>query len=253
VTIINGQDVSKHLIGCREVETGQAVWIPSTDGRTPEQEIFLEELRESVVGKRFLAKYDLIQNFPAISETMDKLYPERPYVSTGIMLDSMKVLMIAASDKLVPREVVPAVAPPATPAAVDKNGRPLTDSQKAWSEYRTFSETHSMKEVRDRMRVDPGYASFVNTNREREMNVPIDGDVRPFNTHLLPKKELSSDAVRGIAAKASLLLPDLKKWVIEYHKTPAARVRALRSPGSNPMGFEAYNQAFDAACAANLI
>jgi hypothetical protein len=164
----------------------------------------------------------------------------------------MKTLMTGAPDKLIPR-VVPVAALAAEPTpAVDKNGRVLGASQKAWSEYRIFSETHSMQEVRQRMRIDPGYASFVNTNRQREFQ-PVGDSYVPTNPHLLPSEDLSNDAVRGIAAKASLLLPDLKKWVVEYNQTPTVRVRALRSPASNPIGYEAYNAAFEAAIAANLI
>jgi hypothetical protein len=85
------------------------------------------------------------------------------------------------------------------------------------------------------------------------MTHEIDGDVRPLNPHLTPQKELSNDALRGAAAKASLLLPQLMEWVKIYNQTPASKVRLLRSPGANPTGAEAYNQAFDAACAANLI
>jgi hypothetical protein len=44
----------------------------------------------------------------------------------------------------------------------------MTDAQIKWSEYRIFSETHSMDDVRSRVRSDADFASFVRKNYERE-------------------------------------------------------------------------------------
>ena len=83
------------------------------------------------------------------------------------------------------------------------------------------------------------------------MTQTIDGDVRPFNPYLTPSKAPSDSDVRGIAAKASLLVPDLEKWAAEYTTTPSSRVRFLRST-ANPF-YEQYEKSFQAAISAGLI
>jgi hypothetical protein len=60
------------------------------------------------------------------------------------------------------------VAPTPPVVQVTRAGVSMTEAQIKWSEYRTFSETHSMDEVRRRVRTDAGFASFVRKNYERE-------------------------------------------------------------------------------------
>jgi hypothetical protein len=252
--VINGKDVSRLLIGNREVSTQDAVWIPSTnESLTEDNLLFIEEIKESAVGKKFMSRFVFGPNFDLIEATMYKLHPDAPFVTTGRLLDAMKTLMIGAPDKLIPK-VVPVTTPPAESVPTDKNGRKLSASQIQWGEFTRWSETASTSERKERQRKDPAYAAFVQKQWGLRLNEnPVDGDMTPFNPHLRPKQELSNDAIRGAAAKASLLLPQLEAWVIEYNKTPAARVRALRSPASNPIGHEKYNQAFEAAINAGLI
>ncbi len=65
---------------------------------------------------------------------------------------------------------------PAIPTvSLTRAGTPMTQAQQTWSEYRTFSETHSMDEVRNRMRVDAGYRNFVSKNNERSWEHAGDG------------------------------------------------------------------------------
>jgi hypothetical protein len=109
-----------------------------------------------------------------------------------------------------------------------------------------------MRDINERKRTDPKFASFVRTNLQREMNdTPVADSMVPNNPHLLPKQELSDDALRGAAAKASLLLPQLEVWVAEYTTTPSSRVRFLRSV-ANPF-YEQYEKSFQAAISAGLI
>jgi hypothetical protein len=61
----------------------------------------------------------------------------------------------------------------------DKNGKLLTESQRQWSEYRQFAETASMEEVNRRKRTDPGFASFVRKNYEREAAQEVGDAVVP--------------------------------------------------------------------------
>ena len=76
-----------------------------------------------------------------------------------------------------------APTPPVVP--LTSAGVPMTEAQQRWSEYRVFSETHSMREIRERQRIDSGFASFVKKNREREWEKAgdagtiLDGSMRP--------------------------------------------------------------------------
>jgi hypothetical protein len=71
-----------------------------------------------------------------------------------------------------------------------KTGAPMTESQKRWQEYRQFSEQSSMQQVRDRTKTDPGFASFVKKQYERQFaetqvadaGIVLDGSFSPTST-----------------------------------------------------------------------
>lgn len=253
MVIIKGKDVSRLLIGSRDVATSDAVWIPAAgDSFTDDNLLFLEEIKMSPLAKKFLAKFQFGPNFDTIMTTVDRLHPDAPFVTTGLFLDAVKVLMTAAPEKLIPREVVPAAVAPAPPApAVDKNGRVLGSSQKAWQEHAEWSRTASSRDIAERRRIDPSFAKFYSSSLKLEMTQPIDGDLRPFNPHLTPSKPPSNADVQGIAAQASLLPHQLKAFAAEYVTTRASRVRFLRST-ANPFHAQ-YEASFQAAISAGLI
>lgn len=64
--------------------------------------------------------------------------------------------------------------------------KPLTGSQKAWSEYRQWSETHSSNECRARARTDAGYAAFMRKNLEREFVVEVGDAAVNLNANRMP-------------------------------------------------------------------
>lgn len=121
----------------------------------------------------------------------------------------------------------------------DRNGNPLTASQLAWSEYRQFSETHSMEEIRARARTDAGFSSFMRKQYEREARET-------------PSTQFAI-AGQTSAENKPAITPELIAWVEEFRKTPMDRVRALRSPSLNPLGFQVYNANLETALAACLI
>jgi hypothetical protein len=252
MVIINGKNVSHLLVGHRDVETSDAVWLDGAgDSFTDDNLAFIEEIGNQPIGRKFQEKFGLSPNFDAVMATAWKLYPTAPFITTGRFLDALKTLMAGSPDKLIAK-VVPVAAAPAAPAPpVDKNGRVLGASQKAWQEHAEWSRTASSRDIAERRRVDPSFAKFYASSLQIEMTQPIDGDVRPFNPHLLPSTTPSNAEAQGIAAKASLLLPQLQAFAAEYVTTPAARVKFLRST-ANPFHAQ-YESSFQACLEAKLI
>jgi hypothetical protein len=100
----------------------------------------------------------------------------------------------------------------------DRNGNVLTVAQQAWSEYRTYSESHSMQEIRNRARVDSNFASFVQKQYERETSEV-------------------ADAVTNLNAKAprSNEVPDnIREFATKYRVMPTSEIRRLSRYDSNP-------------------
>lgn len=120
----------------------------------------------------------------------------------------------------------------------DKNGKPLSEAQIRWSEYRKFAESHSMKECRERSRTDAGFASFVEKNLQREMAGGVGDEGQNLNARPQTTKQIT---------------PELQAWAIEYRNTPNQRVRQLCRADFNPAGYIAYIDNLNAAIAAGLI
>ena len=143
------------------------------------------------------------------------------------------------SGKLITAEAAEAAAQAAAEASLprDKHGRPLTEAQQRWSEYRVFSESHTMDQCRARARTDAGYASFMKTNYQRE------GVQHGEGTILNASRETPTSDTPA----------DLLAWVREYLKTPADQVRKLRRTDTNPLGYQEYSRMFELAASKNLI
>jgi hypothetical protein len=119
----------------------------------------------------------------------------------------------------------------------DRNGRPLSEAQMRWSEYREFSESHSMKECRERARTDAGFNSFMTKNLQREMAGGVGDEVENLNQRNQPAP----------------VTEELKAFAAEYHRTPTEKLRQLKRADTNPFGFKKWNENFDAAVTAGLI
>jgi hypothetical protein len=119
----------------------------------------------------------------------------------------------------------------------DRNGRPLTPAQIAWSEYRTFSESHSMAECKQRAKTDAGYGSFFRKQYERET-----GEVGDAVDNLNQRQPVSTAPAEELVAFAA-----------EYYKTPTEKLRQLKRADTNPFGYQDWNRKFEACVAAGLI
>jgi hypothetical protein len=119
----------------------------------------------------------------------------------------------------------------------DRNGRPLTPAQIAWSEYRTFSESHSMVECKQRAKTDAGYGSFFRKQYERQS-----GEI--------------GDAVDNLNQRQQVSTPPADELIVfaaEYHKTPTEKLRQLKRFDTNPFGAADWNRKFEACVSAGLI
>jgi hypothetical protein len=118
----------------------------------------------------------------------------------------------------------------------------LTPSQQAWSEFRKFTDEHSVSACKERARVEEPYAQFLHTNLVREMG---DGNVPDAVV------AVGTSAVRQ--DKSISITNDLRRFVEDYRHASAADVRRLSSPALNPVGFKLYQAKLDEAIAAGLL
>ena len=138
-------------------------------------------------------------------------------------------------------QLVPVVEPVVEPEVLrDKNGNALSPSQIAWSEYRTFSESHSSADCKARARTDAGYGSFYRKNLEREAQGTESTQFR------LAGQQPSKPDVTGVSQ-------ELLNFADGFRRTSMDEVRRRKSPTLNPLGWEKYQKDLDAAIAAGLI
>jgi len=138
-------------------------------------------------------------------------------------------------------ELVPVIESIVEPEVLhDKNGNPLSESQLRWSEYRTFSESHSSADCKARARTDAGYGSFYRKNLEREAQGTESTQFR------LAGQQPSKPDVSGVSQ-------ELLNFADEFRRTGMDEVRRRKSPTLNPLGWEKYQKDLDAALAAGLI
>jgi hypothetical protein len=149
------------------------------------------------------------------------------------------------------------LAAPRTPVEPDvprdRNSKHLSDAQQRWAEMTQFSNEKSMRDINARKQKDPIFADFIRTNIRREMTQEIDGDCRPFNTHLNPQAQPSEAAVNVAASQAGLTVAELQAWAKTYILTSSSQVRLLRGRGANPTGYAQYEKSYQAAIAAGLV
>ena len=121
-----------------------------------------------------------------------------PNITVVAMTRALQFLM--DSGELQPIELVTTpelVEPEPDTRPRTKDGKLMTPAQIAWSEYRTFAESHSSEECRRRAREDAGFGNFMRKNLEREMAVEIDDAVVPVGdrgARVAPTAELAEFA-----------------------------------------------------------
>jgi hypothetical protein len=119
----------------------------------------------------------------------------------------------------------------------DKNGKPLSQSQIVWGEMARWSQRASSQDIRERRRTDPAFASFYRLNIEREARET-------------PSTQFE---LAGQSQNTKQATPELIAFAEEYRKTPVERVRQLRSPAFNALGYKKYIENIETALAAGLV
>jgi hypothetical protein len=117
----------------------------------------------------------------------------------------------------------------------------LTASQQAWSEFRQYTDSHSVAECKARARTDEAYRKFISINLEREAMESPRLELQPLNQKISTKKAVPAD----VAAYAA-----------RYRTMSADAVKNELSPGRNPLGPGAAaeaNRLFELCCQYGLI
>jgi hypothetical protein len=195
----------------------QGVWENvTTDQYTQEKETTMAWLEECEGGREFAARYNFAENHFKISEQME-------YHNYDVSFTNLETVFYNLRDS---GQLVTS-APIAQEDDVQrtKNGVPLTEPQKKWDEYRTFSDSHSMQDIRNRVKVDAGFASFVRKTYEREMEGVGDSYV-PSNPHL---------ALQPPPTIAAMKDDYMVEFAKRYHAMSSAEVKSARSKAANPL------------------
>jgi hypothetical protein len=121
-----------------------------------------------------------------------------------------------------------------------RDGKPLTDSQLKWQEYRTWSETANSSERKIRMQSDPGYATYVRKAYQAEMDQPVGDAVTPAGQS-------------ATKAKASA---DLVRFAQNFVKEPSANLRpkgGFVTLAGEQITWPTFNDLLNKATAARLL
>jgi hypothetical protein len=192
------------------------------------EKVFVRAFREMTeIGKRLVNEdLDTNENLNKIQEAAD--VSDEPFTMEQFIAAAKRLYLLG---ELKPK-----------PEPVEVVKEKMTPSQKTWSEFRIFTDSHSVADCKLRARTDESYAKFLHTNLVREMgngNVP-DAVVA-----------VGTAAVRQ--DKTVAITNDLKKFADEYRHTSAADVRRLSSAALNPNGYQLYKMKLDECIASGLL
>lgn len=194
-----------------------------------QEKIFVRAFREMTSMGQKLSNEDLltVENMEKIREAAD--VSDEP-ITMEQFVDAAKRLYLLGElkPKPAPVEVVPV--------------KKLTPSQLAWSEFRKFTDDHSVADCKARARTDEAYSKFLHTNLVREMG---DGNV--------PDAVVAVGTAAVRQDKTISITNDMRKFADEYRHTSSADVRKLSSVSSNPHGYKLYQAKLDECIAAGLL
>jgi hypothetical protein len=198
--------------------------------------LFIRDFRATDVGRQIKeAGLDTGENLDAILEATQAKFDREEVTLPEFTLVARQLWMIGELKK---KPVAPV---PVDNTPRDKNGKPLSESQLRWSEYRQFSESHSSSECRARARTDSRYRDFLHTNLVREFAEQPVGDA---------VVAVGTQAVRQDKTRVT---QELREFAQAYRLAPTSEVKKLSSPAMNPNGYELYRKNIDLCIAAGLI
>jgi hypothetical protein len=134
---------------------GNRLWTPESEEN---KEAFINEVCETPIGGKFCAMFDAESINPAWNQVL-AIHEQRAKIyGTEI---TFHTFVQCLTDAINSGAIL-------TPPPPQPKPRELSSSQKAWQEYRIFSETHDMAACRSRARIDSGFQNFMHKNYERE-------------------------------------------------------------------------------------
>jgi hypothetical protein len=198
---------------------------------TKNNDVFYEEFQKTPVGKEIVKAG--LKNTDNLYEIIGLAQERAGRVEITIREAeaAAKELFLAGDLQPKKKQVAQAPAP-----------KPLTESQKLWSEYREFSERSTSAQCTARARVDSGYASFMRKNYERELGATSVGDA---------VVSIGTEAVRQ--DKSIRINDDLRAFADAYRRSSTAEVKRMSNAATNPHGHKQYTDLLDACIASGLL
>jgi hypothetical protein len=214
---ISKEDLEYHGVG-----------ILKWDNTAETAELFVEEFFKTPVGQQIMGQgLKTKRNMEVIlSEAQD---------ATGHEDISLKEFESVARQLFLNGDLLPKTKQaPQTPAEPQ-----LTASQRAWQEFRIFTDSHSVQECKNRARVDEAYSKFLHTNLVREINSGVGDAVENSLERPVKTKKVSAD---------------IAQFAQDYRNMRSDQLKSLLSPAS--VGAQAaahYKNLYEQAIAAGLI
>jgi hypothetical protein len=201
------------------------------DGTKQTAKLFVEEFCKTSIGQQ------LLEHGLKTSDNMEEILSatQEAYGHDDI---SLKEFESVAKRMFLNGDLHPKPKPVAPAPAAPK----LSSSQLAWSEYRQFTEAHSVTECKNRARIDEAYRKFLHTNLQREIAATPVGDA---------VESVGTTAVRQDTSIRRT--EDLREFADAYRRASTSEVKRLSSPAQNPVGHKQYTDLLDACISAGLV
>ena len=226
---ITKEDVEEYYLGnpCF-AGVGDRLWTPESEENKAE---FIAEVCETPIGEKFCAMFDAESINPAWDKVIAIHQSRSSVYGDEITFHSfIRCLTDAIQSGAIQ-----------TPPPQQPKPRELSSSQKAWQEYRIFSESHSVNECRNRARIDAGFQSFMHKNYEREFaEQPVADGVVPAG---VPTKRIKPTAE---------LVEFAEKYKVEPTENLRAKGGAVKLAGTL-IPYSKFKDLVDRAASAGLL
>jgi hypothetical protein len=207
---------------------GNRIWTPTHEDH---KAAFIEEVCDTPIGKQFCSMFDSESITPAWDKVIAIHQSRSEIYGSEITFHSfLRCLTDAIRSGAIK-----------TPPPPEPKPRELSSSQKAWQEYRIFSESHSVNECRNRARIDSGFQNFMHKNYEREFAE------QPVADGVVPVGE-----VRKKIKPTAQLVEFAEKYKVEPTENLRPRGGAVKLAGAL-IPYSTFQDLVDRAASAGLL